>query len=323
LTTDESQAGGATDAPPPRDAAAPLALGALFDITLRVLRRRLVTLLLLAAAFQAPGAIITAVATASLGDVLADVMPMDAAGRPDPTAQLAPAAAARLLEAGGLLLLVSAVAGLVAALGTLAIAHVVTSDRAGRGAGFGEALRVALRRAPVAIGAIAVTTLITVALAVGALLAAGTVLAVLPVGPGGGPGAFVAILLGVAFVFALVWLSLRWAMLLPVAALEGGGVTSVLRRSWHLTGGHMLRTLAVLVVAAIVTAVISALLAQLLGIALVDPLAGDPTQGRAAETLVSAIAQIAVAPVAPVLVVVLYHDLVNRHAAAPPSRRGA
>jgi hypothetical protein len=311
--------GEATDGQPPRGSAAPLRLGALFDIALRILRRHVVTLLLVAAAFQLPGAVLTAFVATSFRETLSDVVPLGPAGSLPAGLELTPDEALRLAGSAGLVLLVTAVAGVIASLGTLAFAHVVRADRAGKRAGFLASVRLALGRSPVALGVILVTTLVTVALAAAAAVASVLVLSILPAGPGGGPGAFVVILVAVAAIFAIMWLSLRWAMAFPVAALEDRGVVETLRRSWHLTSGQLLRTLAVLVTAAVVTAVLTAVVAQLLGIVLVDPLAGDPGQGWLAETAVAAIAQIALAPVAPVLLVVLYHDLLVRH--QPPELR--
>ena len=64
----------------------------------------------------------------------------------------------------------------------------------------------------------------------------------------GGPGVFFALVIFVAAFAALVLLTIRWALVIPVIVVEGLGPVAALRRSWGLVSGSSWRVLGYLLV---------------------------------------------------------------------------
>ena len=119
-------------------------------------------------------------------------------------------------------------------------------------------------------------------MAVGGLVVMVTLRVLSPDGVGsGGPGAFVALVAGVATAAAVILVSVRWSLAAVSVALEDAGPRRSLVRSWHLTGGHTWRTLAVLVVIGILTSLLATVVAQVLDVVLVDGLASTDRLRRA------------------------------------------
>lgn len=292
-------------------AAGTLGLGDILEIGIRLIRRHWLTLLLIALVFQAPAAILTSAAGIGLADTLLDVVPGLAEGQLPAQPILSDPDLERLLASAGLLLAASALAGVLGAVATLAYARVVAADHAGLRTSLGEAAGVALRRTPVTLAIVLVTSLLIVALTlVAGLLMAGLLL-LAPPDPrgGGGAGVFASLVVGVALVFTVVYLSLRWAVALPSAALEPGGPRRALSRSWHLVASNMWRTAFILVMGALVTSVLGSVITQLASLALSAPLPDRSDAHVARELLASVLAATLTAPFAPVLVGILYHDL--------------
>jgi hypothetical protein len=284
----------------------------ILDVALRMMRRHLGAMLILSLLVIGPGALLTAAAGIRFNEEALDLLSLADTG-PSPAAPvLTVAQARRLAAAAAELLLASAFAGVLGALAALGFSATVRADYLGRRAGASLALRATLARALPALAVVILTSLVIVALlALGAGLAA-LALTTLSSGPleAGGPGVFVALVVGVATVLAVVYLTLRWAVALPAVVLEGVGARTALARSWELTTDGVWRTFAVVAAAAIVTAILAALLSSLLGLVVVDVLA--PALGldvRVSEAVVAALASIALAPLSPVAAAVLYHDL--------------
>jgi hypothetical protein len=282
----------------------------LFEISARVLRRSARVLLALAFVFEVPGALLSAAAGVRLGDTVLDIVP-DLGTRAMTAVSISDAQLQQLLGALALVLAGSVVSGLLGAVAACGYAGVVAADYHARAMGFSGAASLALRRAGAVIGSVILSTLATLAiLAVGGLSVTVILRVLAPGGVGsGGPGVFVALVAGVATAAAVVVVSVRWSLAVAVVALEDAGPRRSLARSWHLTGGFIWRTLAVLVVIGILTSLAATLLAQLLDVVLVDGFARSAGFGVVTEALVGAFTAVLVAPAAPVVQTVLYYDL--------------
>jgi Membrane domain of glycerophosphoryl diester phosphodiesterase len=294
--------------------------GTILDVGVRIVRRRWAVLLGLAVLFVGPGALLTAATGMRFTDVAIEVFPRIEDGILDRNAVITDAQLDRLL--GALMAYVAAtiVAGVLASIGALGFSAVVGADYHHRAMSFGEALRVALRRASSAIVFILVTTALIIALAVGALLLIVVVGGVLGGGTldQGGPGVFAILVVAVALVLSVAYLTMRWAPAFPVMANEGAGWRQALSRSWHLSGDNVWRITAVILFAAIATAVLTALVSELLVVVLVDGVATtlglDPT---IAASVVTALGTVLLAALAPVWTAVLYYDLCVRRDPPP------
>jgi hypothetical protein len=288
----------------------PLTLGMVFEIGIRILRRHVGPLLLLAVVFQAPAGLLTSAAGLAFSDTLLDLLPGLSTGRQSVDLSLSPGDVQRLSGSLGLVVVATALAGVLGSVAALAYAAVVAADHDGRDMGAREASALALRRALVGLGVVIVSSLVVVALGLlaGGLMAVALV-AMPPDPSGGGPGVFAAILVGVACALALVVLSVRWGVALPAVALEPGGPLRALTRSWRLTAGQAWRTAGVIVGAGLAALLLGAIVGQLLAFVLVDVVASRLSLGPIPDLFVGVVSSVVAAPVVPVLVAVLYHDL--------------
>jgi hypothetical protein len=287
----------------------------------RVVRSRFAVLVALSLLIVGPGVLLTSTVELRLTDVMAELLPVDAAGRPTFTTPiLSQADVDRVLAAGAWFLGGSALAGLLGAIAALGFSAVTAAAIRGRRLSFGEAVGACLHRALTAFGVVVVTSLVTVAIIVAGVALA---LAAIELGGGGasdgGPGVFGALVVGVATVLAVVYLTVRWAMALPVAVLEDLGTRHALGRTWELTADNVWRTFAIVAGATLVTVVFGAFIAQILDLLLVNGLGAaiglDEVLG---STLARAAAAVIVAPIPAVLGAVLYHDLRVRHEGGRP-----
>jgi hypothetical protein len=182
----------------------------------------------------------------------------------------------------------------------------------GAGAGARDALLTALRRTGDVLVFMLVTGAIVAGLSIAALLAMTLSALVLTSGPlsRGGPGVFLAIVIGVAAVVMLAYLSVRWALAYPVLAVEVGGWRSALVRSWRLSTDGLWRLFLVIVTGTLTSAFIAAFMAQLAAVVLVDllaiPAGLDPVVG---EIVALALGSVLLAPLMPVLLATAYHQL--------------
>jgi hypothetical protein len=316
LSDDRGPAG-----PDQERAVGPVPVGVIVETGVRVIRTRIGVLLALSLLIVGPGVLLTASVESRLTDVMGDLLPVDADGQPTfATPVLSRADVDRILAAGAWFFGSSALAGLLGAIAALGFSAVTGAALRGRPISFAEALRACLHRSLTALGIVLVTSLVTVAIiAVGIVLGLGAII----VGGGpateGGPGAFGALVVGVATVLAVVYLTVRWAMALPVAVLEDLGTRHSLGRTWELTGDNVWRTFAIVAGATLVTIVFGAFIAQVVGLVLVSGLAATFGLDEAVATsAASAAASIIVSPIPAVLVAVLYHDLRVRHEGVRP-----
>jgi hypothetical protein len=303
-----------------------MGVGRVLDVGFRIVRRHWAVLLGLAVLFVGPGALLTAATGVRFTDVAIDVFPALGEGVIDENVAITEAELERLV--GALIAYVGAtiVAGVLASIGALGFSAVVGADYHHRGIAFGEGLRTAVARVPSALVFILVTTVVIVAIALaglalivvtGSVLGSGTLVQ-------GGPGVFLALLIVVAIVVLVAYLTMRWAPALPVLAVEGGGWRRALSRSWFLSAENVWRIFAVVILASLATAVLTALASNVLAIVLVDVVASsiglDPA---VAMSVAAALATVLFAALAPVWTAVLYFDLrVRRHDAASAPATG-
>lgn len=298
-------------APPPE----PMRFGTILDVGLRIVRRHWAVLLGLAVLFVGPGALLTAATGARFTEVAIELFPGLEDGVIESNLVITEAELDRLL--GALTAYVGAVivAGVLASIGALGFSAVVGADYFHRGIGLGEVLRVTIGRAASALLFILVTSVLIVAVALAGLLLIVVASGVMGAGTleGGGPGVFAILLIVVALVGLMAYLTMRWAPAFPIMANEDAGWRRALSRSWHLSGDNVWRIVGVVLFAALATAVLTALVAQLLSIVLVDGVAAaiglDPTIVTA---VVTAAAAVLLAALAPVWIAVLYFDLRSR-----------
>ena len=191
------------------------------------------------------------------------------------------------------------------------MSSVALADR-GSPSDLGAALRTSLRRTPAVLVFMVVTGAIVGGLSLAALLTMSLAVSLLSPGPvsRGGPGVFLALVIGVALVVALAWLTVRWALTYPVLAVEPVGWRGALARSWQLSREHVWRIFAIVLAGSLVTVVVAALVSQLAAILLVDVLAAptgiDPD---VAETLALALGTVLLAPLSPLLLAASYGRL--------------
>lgn len=288
----------------------PLSIGQIVEVTVGVLAQRWPTALLIAALFVVPGALATVAFGMRFDDVVLDVLPALSGGAFQGDPAITRLEAERLLGALAAYFGATVVAGLLGSIGAVALSRLLAADlRIGAGDLF-DAVRTALRRSPSVIVFAVVTSAIVAALAAGALAAVLALLAILPGGPSGGPGVFGALIIGVALVVVLVYLTLRWTPAYAVMALEDAGWRRALARSWELSAERIGRILLVVAGGTLVSLVIAAVVTQLLAIVVIDqaaPLLGiDP---MVAESLIVVVGAVIAAPITPLLVAVLTIDL--------------
>jgi hypothetical protein len=295
-------------------------VGTVLEVTLRILRRRWVDMLVLAFLFVGPGALLTAAVGARFDSVALDILP----GIDEDLFEGGPLlTGAELERLGGSALAYAAatiLAGLLSSIGAVGFAALALNDEADRPSDLRATLLTSLRRAPSVLAFALVTTVAVVGIALAGLAGISAVLTAFSNGAlaRGGPGVFMALVIGVALVVGLVYLTLRWAMAYPVMAIEPAGWRVALVRSWQLASEHVLRILVIVLTGGLATVVLAALVSQLLAVALVELLAVpaglDPT---IADALAIALATVLLAPLLPVLLAVLYLDLQVRHDGEP------
>lgn len=221
--------------------------GDIFDRAVWIYRRGFVVLLGVAAVVQIPLAVVEAVIGQRLESTAAAFSRLTGT-QPTPEELTAlfqdafPAVIAASLTIG----LVSFIAGLLlspALIATIARIH------GGEPASVGDAYRAALRSAPaILVGSI------VIGLAIAALFAAIVVGGILVVVVSRDSGVAVLAILAtfILSLFAVIYVSIRWAVWSQAVVLERRGPLDALGRSWQLVKGSMWRTLGIIVVVGIV-----------------------------------------------------------------------
>lgn len=299
-------------APPPR--LAPMAVGTLFEVAGRIIRRHALPLLTVSAIFQLPSSLLDAAAQQHLGHALSPIvvgLGSDAPRLLEPTSdQTRTIVEALLLLAG-----TSVVGTLLGALATLAFTTAVLADYQGRIPTTGAMIGIALRRALPALAAGLLAALALLGVIVAAVILAVAAVTALPApdGGAGGAGAFLAILVGVSAVVLASVVIVRLALPAAVLAAEPVGATQALRRSWSLTGGRTWRTFAVLASVAIAMTIVGSALLELVATVITDGLAAGMGLADLSDTLLAGLVSTLLAPIGGVVLAVLYLDLRVRH----------
>ncbi len=289
----------------------PMRLGTILEVGVRILRRHWAVLLGLSLLFAGPGALLTAATGARVNEVVLDIFPGINDGVLDEATVITEEQLPPIIGALSGYLIAAVVAGVLASIGALGFSAVVAADYRARPIELGEALRTCLRRAPSALGFILATTMVVMGLVLGGVAAILLTLSVLPMASGGGgPGAFAALVIVVAMVVGVLYLSMRWAPAFPAIVYEGLGPRAALARSWYLSADNVWRIIFIVTFGAIATAFISTMISQLLDVLILGLL--SPTlglDGSVAQSITLAVATVLLAALAPVLTAVLYFDL--------------
>lgn len=290
----------------------PVQMSTILEISTRLLRRHWAILLTVSVLVGLPGALLGAVAGIPFADALLDVLPAD---RSSVDVTVSDAQMRRLGEGLVIVTAGSLVAGILAAIAAVGFAWVVARDYHGRPASLGDTLTRSVSRVVPALLTGLLAGLATLGLLVaGALGVAATLALLAPDGAsGGGLGVFLAIVVGVVAFIAIVVVGVRWALAMPIVAIEDVGPVTALRRSWHLTGAATWRTFGMLLVVNLVVGILSTVVAQLLAIVIVDLLAQPADMTLAGQTIVDTLVTMLFAPVGTVVMTVyLYDQMVRR-----------
>ena len=286
----------------------PLTLADLIEATLRLYRRNLGLVLGVSALLQVPAYILSTFVGAAVWPRLAPF--------------LAPAAGPFGGFTGGprelppdlvpdLLLFVAAnlVAGIAAGFTGAAL-----TDAAGRAyleerTTVLRSFRAVVRKLLALVAGFAISVLAILGLVLLFSLLAVILLAAGGGSPTGGPGVFLALVVGVAAVVTVVALEVRWLLWVPAVMVEDVGGKAGLGRSWRLVGGSMWRVfglaLLVLVAVGILGAIVGSVAGALAGAFFPILSAGYYLSQGIAGSLV----QLVLAPVMTIFLTILYFDL--------------
>jgi hypothetical protein len=299
----------------------PVTLGDLFVIVPRVYRRAAMVLLGLAVVFLLPVYLVLAVVQAWMISTVSELA-LQPAGR------VTFAEVQDILGAALVSILVSFAVGLLAVVAGGAFVRASARMYIEGHASFRDAAVTAVHRSVSLVGATILTALAMLAVLLAGLLVIALLFMVLAQGtvsPQGGPAVFVALVIGVALVVAVVTLTVRWSFVGPAIMVEGLGAMAALGRSWRLTAGSIWRTFGIILIFGLIVALFQAILAQVLAL-MTDQVLGFATFGSLlVSSLIGGLVSLPFAPVVPLALTVLYFDLrVRREAfdvlpAQPPA----
>jgi len=207
--------------------------------------------------------------------------------------------------------MVQFVASLVATAAVVAI-----TDRVYRGAALGAraSVRLALERVLSLVGAqLLMFVAVLVVLMIGVLLAATFFL-------GGGPLVFVGLVVLVGVVATILFITVRSTLMSVTIIVDGVGGPEGFRRSWRLVADHGWRVLGYLVLVGLAEVLVTVVVAGL-PVAL-TPLPPNSTAQATFTTAIYGVAAILAAPVAPIVLTLIYYDLRWRHGETVPAPGG-
>jgi hypothetical protein len=209
-----------------------------------------------------------------------------------------------------LLGLVAFASVLTALVVSAAVVEVADAVFRGRPVSVRGALGIAVRRAPALIGAQLLLFLAGFGVVLLGLLLASVLMV------GGGAATFLGLIVMVGAVAALMFLTVRWTLLVQTVVLEKVGSVEGLSRSWRLVAGSGWRVLGYIILLALVTGVIGAIVGAVpQAILRFD---GASSTGAAIGTVFDGLAATLLAPIAPLVTLFLYYDLrFNAREAAP------
>ncbi|HUP82655.1 MAG TPA: hypothetical protein VM284_00515 [Candidatus Limnocylindria bacterium] len=200
-----------------------------------------------------------------------------------------------------LLVLAGFASALVGLIVSAAVVQIGDSVFRGRPVSVREALGFAIRRAPAVIGGqlllfLAAFGIVLLGIVFGAFMIAG-----------GSAAAFLGLVLIVASFAALMFLAIRWSLLVQTVVIERVGAVDGLSRSWRLVAGSGWRVLGYLFLLGLVAGVVAAIFSAVPEAVL--KLDGSNASGAAIGTMFDGIAAILLAPIAPLVMLFLYYDL--------------
>jgi hypothetical protein len=232
----------------------PRSIGEILDQSFRLYRKHFLTFLAITAIVEIP---------ITLGIQLASSYLEGRSATFDDTfiAQTANERAISLLLSAGVVLLLTLLGGLILYVGQGALTAAVADSYLDRPVTFDRGYAAMWKRIKPLIGAIVIQAALTVGIFLP--LIAIFVLALWPgVDTTGGPASalgficFVYIFL-IAGVVAVVYIFMRWTVVVPAIMVEGLGAREGLRRSWQLVEGYWWRTLGLSILIAILSSIIT------------------------------------------------------------------
>ena len=125
----------------------------------------------------------------------------------------------------------------------------------------------------------------------------------------------VAIVTAIAAIGLLILTAARWSVAIPVLMLEGLGPLDALRRSWRLVAGRTWRTLGIIFIASLVVGVVGGFISPIYIPGVAEGILSGSPSSYLLVAIVSAVVQVFVGPIFPLLLTVLYLD----YAAARPT----
>lgn len=201
-----------------------------------------------------------------------------------------------------IVLLSAGIVGILAALAAVgAIIAITDATFRGRPVSIGEALKLGLGRLP----ALAVAQLLLMLLVV-LVLISGTALGV-PLLIASGLPAFIGLVILMAMVVGVVYLTVRTVLIQQAVMLERVGGAESIARSWRLTTQSGWRVLGYVLFIGLIEGLLGLLLivAPALLLRLQDTVAFDVALG----TVIAGLAAIVLTPMSPVFLTMLYYDL--------------
>jgi len=270
----------------------------LFEETIRIYRRTFVVMLGISALVQIPILLAGLPVYAQQGEWYQRIG--------DPTFVMDPE---MLWGFFGVVILIVLVATILGAFGSAATVYVAGRGKLGDRPSFGEVFRALWRLAPRLLGYLGVWVLGSFLFFIGLFVVLFIVMLVAAlVAPDSGLGVFWTVLGMLAIVVVAVVVAVRLALSLPVLVLEQVSPIGSLRRSWNLVRGAALRTLGILLVAAVAIGVISSVTGIFYSADLFEGLLTGSMGTYLVFILISGAVNALVYPILPILTTLLYYD---------------
>lgn len=288
-----------TDGGPPRPARTRhVPVADLFEETVRIYRRTFVVMLGFSAMVQLPFLLASVPVWAQQSEWFRRIS--------DPTFVIDPQILWGFFGATLLIVVVSIVLG---TFGGAAMIYVAGRAKLGNRPSFGEVFRTLGRLAPRLLGYLGVWVVGWFLAAIGLFVLFVIVIFVATlVTPDSNLGVFWGVLSVLAFVVAVVVVLIRLALSLPVLVLEPVTAIGSLRRSWMLVKGATLRTLGILLVAAVAIGLASSVTGLFYPADMFQGMLTGNMGTYLVLVLVSVAVNALVGPILPTLLTLLYYD---------------
>jgi hypothetical protein len=283
----------------------PAGIGQLLQIGASILRRHWRPLIASFALFTGVAVILGELASLHFGTILNSMIEIDANNRAAFVGTEADIP--RLLQGAAISTAASILLTWSAAVASVVAVAYVDGDYRRHATRFNEAMRLAIRRGPVALAAAILSSLLVAAVLAGMLICTAVAFALFrpAAGTTGGLGVLLALIVMVAGVVALVVISVRLSVTFAVVAVEPVGPLHALRRSWHLTAENTWRVFGLTVTVLFVVTVLGALIGELVSLAILSVVPAE----AAVSLVVGTLTTLLFAPVVPVVLAALYYDL--------------